>query len=78
VDQPKREYQIQAGPFIFVPNQRIPTRYMGPGGQSFSEADIKKLAYRQGWDYEVIPVPYALDGRADTAGKRSFSQLADE
>lgn len=78
MNQPERQYQIKAGPYLFVPDQRIPTRFIAPGGISFSETEIKKLAYRQDWNYEIIQVPSTLEGRADTAGRRSFSRLADE
>jgi len=70
MDKPNRQYHIKAGPYLFLPDQRIPTRYIAPGGLSFSETEIKKLAYRRDWKYEIIEIPPTLDGRADNLKRR--------
>ena len=70
MDKPNRQYHIKAGPYLFLPDQRIPTRYIAPGGLSFSETEIKKLAYSRDWKYEIIDIQTTLDGRADNLKRR--------
>ena len=47
-------YQLQAGPYCFVPDQWNDGMFHAPGGIKLSEMQIRQLATRQKWEIEKV------------------------
>ena len=47
-------YQLQAGPYCFVPDPWNSGMFLAPGGIKLSEMQIRQLATRQKWEIEKV------------------------
>ena len=47
-------YQLQAGPYCFVPDPWNSGMFHAPGGMKLSEMQIRQLATRQKWEIEKV------------------------
>jgi hypothetical protein len=47
-------YQLQAGPYCFVPDPWNDGMFHAPGGMKLSEMQIRQLATRQKWEIEKV------------------------
>jgi len=69
-------YQLQAGPYCFVPDMRNDGMYRAPGGLKLSEMQIRQLATRQNWDIEKVPMVVENDGiNPAVSGEPFFNHL---
>jgi hypothetical protein len=49
-------YQLNVGPYCFVPDLRRNEMFRAPGGLQLSETQIREIATRQKWEIKKVNV----------------------
>ena len=60
-------YQLQAGPYCFVPDPWNSGMFHAPGGITLSEMQIRQLATRQKWEIEKVRQVSEIDDGLENA-----------
>ena len=64
---PDIRYQLQAGPYCFVPDPWRKDVFRAPGGMKLSEAQIRQFAMHQKWEIEKIQMVIEHDDDLENA-----------